>query len=60
MVSTKVMHLKCNLTGTMPSRGEDPNDESIANNTSNTEQTVDETKGVVHHGFHIIRKCQPV
>jgi hypothetical protein len=43
----------------MPSRGEDPNDESIANNTSNTEETVDETKGVVHHGFHI-RKCQPV
>jgi hypothetical protein len=43
----------------MPSRGENPNDKSIANKSSNTEETIKETKGIVHHRVHL-RECQPV
>jgi hypothetical protein len=43
------MHLV--FTGLL--RGENPNDKSIANKTSNKEEAVGKTKGVMHHGLHL-------
>lgn len=43
----------------MSSRRENPNNKSIANKSSHTEETIEETKGVMHHGVHL-REWQPM